>query len=62
MAHGARDRPSPKLMELPGLGLEIGIFGDFLYSVLILSAVLGLYFLGLALSRPQVAHRVRNDE
>ena len=36
-------------------GLEIGIFCDFLqYSVLRLSAILGLDFLGLALSRLQV--------
>jgi hypothetical protein len=60
--HGARDRASPNFMGLAGLGLEIGIFCDFLYSVLLLSAVLGLDFLGLALFRPQVAHRVRNDE
>jgi hypothetical protein len=36
------------------LGLEIVIFYDFLYSILILNAILGLDCLGLALSRPQV--------
>jgi hypothetical protein len=43
-------------MGLASLGLDIDIFCDFLYSVLIilLKAILGLDFLGLALSRPQV--------
>jgi hypothetical protein len=33
-------------MGLASLGLEIGIFCDLLYSVLLLDALLGLYFLG----------------
>ena len=41
-------------MGLASLGLEIGILCDFLYSVILFTAILGLYFLGLALSRPQV--------
>jgi hypothetical protein len=41
-------------MGLASLGLEIGIYCDFLYSVFILNAILGLDFLGLGLSRPQV--------
>jgi hypothetical protein len=41
-------------MGLACLGLEIGTFCDSLYSVLLLSVILGLYFFGLALSRPQV--------
>ena len=41
-------------MGLASLGLGIGIFCDSLYSVLLLNAILGLDFLGLALSRPQV--------
>jgi hypothetical protein len=41
-------------MGLASLGLDIGIFCDFLYSVNLLSAVLGLDFLGPALSWPQV--------
>ena len=41
-------------MGLPSLGLDIGISCDLLYSVLLLSVILGLYSLGLALSRPQV--------
>jgi hypothetical protein len=50
-------------MWLASLGLDIGIFCDFLDSVLLLNAILGLDFLGLALSRPQPhareeAHRV----
>ena len=40
-------------MGLASLGLEIGIFCDYLYSILPLNAILGLDFLGLALS----AHR-----
>ena len=42
------------------LGLDIGIFCDFLYSVLLMSAILGLDFLGLALSRPQVLFLIRD--
>jgi hypothetical protein len=41
-------------MGLASFGLEIGIFCEFLHCVLLLSAILGLDFLGLALSRPQV--------
>ena len=48
---------SPNFMGLASLGLEIGIFCDFLYSVILLNVFLGLDFLGLALSRPQVLHR-----
>jgi hypothetical protein len=36
-------------------GLDIGLFCDLLHSVLLLNAILGLDFLGLALSRPQVS-------
>jgi hypothetical protein len=43
---------APNFMGLASLGLEIGIFCDFLCSVLLLSVVLGLDLLGLALSRP----------
>ena len=52
---GAPDkRASPDFMGLASFGLEIGVFCDFLYSVLLLNAILGLDCLGLALSRPQV--------
>ena len=34
-------------------GLEVGIFCDSLYSILLLKAILGLDFLGLALARPR---------
>ena len=51
---GAQDGASPNFMGLASLGLEIGICYDFLYNVLLLNAILGLGFLGLALSRPQV--------
>jgi hypothetical protein len=58
---GAPDRASPNFMGLASLGPQIGIFCDFrytsMYSVLLLNAVLGLDFLGLALSRPQVQRR-----
>ena len=50
----AHDRASPNLTGLASLALDIGFFCDLLYSVLLLSAVLGLDFLGRALSRPQV--------
>ena len=50
---GALDRASPNFMGLASLGLEIAIFSDFLYSVLLLDAILGLDFLGLAFSRSQ---------
>ena len=46
---GAQNRADPNVMGLTSLGLEIGIFCDFLYSVLLLSVALGLDFLGLAL-------------
>ena len=39
---------------LANFGLDIGILCDFLYSILLLSVILGLYFLGLTLYRPQV--------
>ena len=55
---GAPDRASPHFMGRASLGLDVGIFCDFLYSVLLLSAILGLDFLGLALSRPQVRRAV----
>ena len=51
-------------MALASLGLEISIFCDLLLSkvlcisVLLLNAILGLDFLGLALSRLQVPQRV----
>ena len=41
-------------MGLTSLGLEIGIFSDFLYSVLLFNANSGLDFLGRPLFRPQV--------
>jgi hypothetical protein len=52
-------RPSPKgyspnVMRLASLGQRIGIFCDSLYSVLLFNAILGLYLLGRALSRPHV--------
>jgi hypothetical protein len=47
-------RVSPNFMGLTSLGIKIGILCDFLYSVLLFNAILGLYFLELALSRPQV--------
>ena len=37
-------------MGLASLRLDIGIFCNFLYSVLLRNAILGLDFLGLALS------------
>ena len=45
-------------MGLASLGLEVGNFCDFLYSVLLLGVILGLDVLGLALSRPQVQIRL----
>jgi hypothetical protein len=41
-------------MGLGSFGLEIGIFCDFLYSVLLFDATSGLDFSGRALSWPQV--------
>ena len=52
--HGAQDRASPNFMGLASFGLDIGTFCDFLHRVLLLDAILGLDFLGLALSRLQV--------
>jgi hypothetical protein len=49
--NGAHDRASPNFMGLASLGLEIGIFSGFLYSVLLLNVLLGLDLLGLALNR-----------
>ena len=46
------DLASPSFMGLARFGPDIGIFCDFLYSVLLVSAIFGLYFLGLYLSRP----------
>jgi hypothetical protein len=51
---GALDRASPNSMELASLGLGVGIFCELLDSILLLDAMLGLYFSGLALCRPQV--------
>jgi hypothetical protein len=59
---GAPDRAKPNLMGPASLGLDIGIFCDFLYSVLLLRVILGLYLLGLALSRPQVLACALFDE
>jgi hypothetical protein len=50
---GAQDRASPNFMGPASFGLEVGIFCDLLYSVLPLSVISGLDFLGHALSRPQ---------
>jgi Cu-Zn family superoxide dismutase len=58
---GAHDMASPNFMGLASLGLEIGIFCDFLCSVLLLNAILGLDFSGLALSRPQVLRRIGSN-
>jgi hypothetical protein len=44
-------------MGLASLGLDIGIFCDSLYSVLLLGVFLGLDFSGLALSQPQRGSR-----
>jgi hypothetical protein len=59
MGGGTTMRPSPKgyspnVMGLASLGQRIGIFCDSLYSVLLFNAILGLYLLRRALSRPQV--------
>ena len=48
-------------MGLARLGLDVGIFGEFLYIVLLLSVILGLDFLGLALSRSQVRRRLARE-
>ena len=53
----AHDRASFNVMGLASLGLDIGMFCDLLYSILLLSVIFGLDFLGLALSRPQVPGR-----
>jgi hypothetical protein len=39
-------RASPDFMGLVSLGLDIGIFGGVLYSVLLLNATLGLLWAG----------------
>ena len=51
---GALGRARANSMELATLGLGIGIFCELRYSILLPNAILGLHFLGLALSRPQV--------
>jgi hypothetical protein len=35
VSHGAQDRAGPNFIRLTSLGLDIGIFCDFLYSVLL---------------------------
>jgi hypothetical protein len=40
--HGAHDRASPNFMWLASLGLRMGIFCDFLYSVFFFNAILWL--------------------
>ena len=58
---GAQDRASPNVMGLASVELEIGISRDVLYSVPPLNAILGLDFLGRALSRAQVRVRRAAD-
>jgi hypothetical protein len=41
-------------MGLASLALNIGVLYNFLYSILLFNDILGLDFIGLALSRPQV--------
>ena len=53
-AAGAQDRASPNFMGLYRFKQEIDILCDFIYSVLLLSVILGLYFLGLALPATNV--------
>jgi hypothetical protein len=48
-----------RTLRLASVGLEIGTVFDALHGVLLRNASLGLYFLGLALSRPQQPLRVR---
>jgi hypothetical protein len=55
---GAPDRTSPNVMGRASLGREIGIFCESRYGVLLLHDILGLYFSGLALCRPQARARV----
>jgi hypothetical protein len=50
----AHDRASPNVMGLASLALNISVFCNFLYSILLFNAVLGIDFLGLALLWPQV--------
>ena len=45
VATGAQDRASPNCMGLASFGLEIGIFCDFLHSVLLFNVNLGAIFL-----------------
>jgi hypothetical protein len=54
---GALDRASPNFMGLASLGLDIEGFCDFLCSALLLKAILGLDFLGLALSSSRLRAR-----
>jgi hypothetical protein len=61
-AGGALDRASPNFMALASFGLDIGIFCDCLYSVLLLNAILALYFLGLALSSPRYDYHFYTGE
>jgi hypothetical protein len=49
-------------MGLISLGLDIGIFCNLLYSVLLLNVILGLDFLGLALSASRRPGRARTAE
>jgi hypothetical protein len=49
-----RGAASLNVMGLASFGLGIGIFCDFVYSVLLSNTALGLDFLGLALLQPQV--------
>ena len=48
-------------MGLASLGLDIGIPCDFLYSVLLFKAILGLDFSGLALPSPGRDPRRRGE-
>jgi hypothetical protein len=60
---GDQDRASPNFMGLAGFGLDIDIFCDFLYSVLLLNAILVLDVLGLDISRPQAgAPRIADSQ
>ena len=52
---GLRIGLAPPLWGLASLGLYISVFCDFLYRVLLLSAILMVDFLGRTLSRAQAA-------
>ena len=54
---GAQDRASPSYGASQFGARRIGIFCDILFGVLLFSAISGLFFLGRALSRPQVRGR-----